>query len=496
MEIKVPPVGESVYEALIARWLKKDGEKVHRDEALCEIETDKVTVEVAAEADGILNIIVPEVETVKIGAVIGTIEEEGAEAAAKPEKAAPSATAPAAAPHAEGARQPEAMPPAAAAQPAPQREPAPAAPVAPAPQAPAEAAPKGPAEAASQPPPMSPSGRKLAREMGVETTELKGTGRGGRVTVEDLLKGQQEKPAAAEAAAATPPPVPPPAGLERAPEGYGQVPRGSARGVAREAEGGGTAQAVAAAEAPYAAAPGAPPGAPAGERVTRKPMPPIRKRIAERLVSVRQQTAMLTTFNEADMSQVLQLRKKHGEQFLKRHQVKLGLMSLFVRACSLALREFPDVNASIEGDDIVYHNYCDIGIAVGGEKGLVVPVLRGAEALTLAEIEQRIAAFGEKIRTNRLAIADLEGGTFTLSNGGIYGSLLSTPILNPPQSGVLGMHSIQDRAVVRDGQVVVRPMMYLALSYDHRIVDGKGAVGFLKMVKECIEEPDQMLLEG
>jgi 2-oxoglutarate dehydrogenase E2 component (dihydrolipoamide succinyltransferase) len=225
-------------------------------------------------------------------------------------------------------------------------------------------------------------------------------------------------------------------------------------------------------------------------------MTPIRKRIAERLVSVRQHTAMLTTFNEADMTQLLLLRKKHGEFFQKRHNVKLGFMSLFVRACCEALREFPEVNASIEGDDIVYHNFCDIGIAVGGEKGLVVPVLRDAESLTLAEIEQRIAEFVEKVRTNRIAIADLEGGTFTVSNGGIYGSLLSTPILNPPQSGVLGMHAIQDRAVVRDGEIVIRPMMYLALSYDHRMVDGKGAVGFLKLVKEFIEEPEEMLLEG
>jgi 2-oxoglutarate dehydrogenase E2 component (dihydrolipoamide succinyltransferase) len=232
------------------------------------------------------------------------------------------------------------------------------------------------------------------------------------------------------------------------------------------------------------------------DRIVRKPMSPIRKRIAQRLVSVRQNTAMLTTFNEADMTEVLQLRKKHGEYFFKRHQVKLGFMSLFVRACCEALKEFPEVNASIEGDDIVYHNFCDIGVAVGGEKGLVVPVLRSAETMSLADIELAIAGFGEKVRTNTLALSDLEGGTFTISNGGVYGSLLSTPILNPPQSGVLGMHSIQERAVVRDGQIVIRPMMNLALSYDHRIVDGKGAVSFLKRVKEYIEEPEEMLLEG
>jgi 2-oxoglutarate dehydrogenase E2 component (dihydrolipoamide succinyltransferase) len=288
------------------------------------------------------------------------------------------------------------------------------------------------------------------------------------VTREDLLKGEP-------APLAVPPAATPPAPAA----GPEPVPRKALEG------------------APPATA-GAPtvPQAETRERITRKPMSPIRKRIAQRLVSVRQNTAMLTSFNEADMSEVLRLRQKHGEYFLKRHNIKLGFMSLFVRACCEALREFPEVNASIEGDDIVYHNFCDIGIAVGSAKGLVVPVLRGAESMTLAEIEQAIAGFADKVRTNRLAIADLEGGTFTVSNGGVYGSLLSTPILNPPQSGVLGMHAIQDRAVVRNGEIVIRPMMYLALSYDHRIVDGREAVGFLKRVKEYIEEPEEMLLEG
>jgi len=423
MDIKVPAVGESVFEALIARWLKANGDHVKRDEALCEIETDKVTLEVTAEADGILTILVPEVETVKIGTVIGTIEEAGEE----PAEAAPAVKS-----------EPKA-------------------------EAPAAAAPA---------PPMSPSGRKLARELGVEPSELKGSGRGGRVTLEDLRKGP---PA---------PTAPAPAAAEQA---KGAAPAAEPATAARPA--------AQPAVSPLPAAVQPAQGEPA-ERITRKPMAPIRKRIAERLLAARQQTAMLTTFNEADMTQVQELRKKHGEFFLKRHGVKLGFMSLFVRACCQALREFPEVNASIEGDDLVYHNYCDIGVAIGGEKGLVVPVLRGAEGMTLAEIEQRIADFGEKIRTNRLAVADLEGGTFTVSNGGVYGSLLSTPILNPPQSGVLGMHAIQDRAVVRNGEIVVRPMMYLALSYDHRIVDGRGAVGFLKLVKEFIEEPEEMLLEG
>ena len=418
MEIKVPAVGESVFEALIARWLKSNGDQVELDEPLCEIETDKVTLEVTADAAGVLSISVQEGETVKIGAVIGAIDEQGAVAA------------PAAAPQAE----------------------------------PVPAAPAGPA------PPMSPSGRKLAREMGVEPGELKGSGRGGRLTNEDLLQAEPARPAAAAAQPLPAPAEPSAPALETKP----------------------------APEKAAAAAAGEPARVQAngGDRVTRKAMSPIRKRIAQRLVSVRQSTAMLTSFNEADMTQIMLLRKKHGDFFLKRHGVKLGFMSLFVRACCAALKEFPEVNASIEGDDIVYHNFCDIGVAVGGEKGLVVPVLRGAETMTLAGIEQAIAGFGEKVRTNRLALSDLEGGTFTISNGGVYGSLLSTPILNPPQSGVLGMHSIQERAVVRDGAIVIRPMMYLALSYDHRIVDGKGAVSFLKRVKEYLEEPEEMLLEG
>ena len=213
-------------------------------------------------------------------------------------------------------------------------------------------------------------------------------------------------------------------------------------------------------------------------------------------MAARQQTAMLTTFNEADLSRVKELRDKYRDQFQKRHGVPLGLMPFFVKACVEALKEYPAVNASIDGDDLVYHNYYDIGIAIGAEKGLVVPILRNADRMRMYEIDQAIAAFSEKIKTNRLAISDLEGGTFSISNGGVYGSMLSTPILNMPQSGVLGMHAIQDRPVVRDGQVVIRPMMYLALSYDHRIIDGREAVGFLKKVKEYIEEPEELLLEG
>jgi 2-oxoglutarate dehydrogenase E2 component (dihydrolipoamide succinyltransferase) len=225
-------------------------------------------------------------------------------------------------------------------------------------------------------------------------------------------------------------------------------------------------------------------------------MSPIRKRIAERLVAVRQQTAMLTTFNEADLSHVKALRSTYREHFLQRHGIVLGYMPFFVKASIEALKEFPLVNASIDGDDIVHHHFFDIGIAIGSDKGLVVPILRNADRMKMFEIDQIITDFSEKIRTNQLTISDLTGGTFTISNGGVYGSMLSTPILNPPQSAVLGMHAILERPVVRDGQIVIRPMMYLALSYDHRIIDGREAVGFLKKVKEYIEEPEELLLEG
>ena len=233
-----------------------------------------------------------------------------------------------------------------------------------------------------------------------------------------------------------------------------------------------------------------------GRSEDRKPMSPLRKRISERLLAARQQTAMLTTFNEADLGQIKELREKSKEFFLQKHGVPLGLMPFFVKACAEALKEFPVVNASIDGNDIVHHNYYDIGIAIGGEKGLVVPVLRNADKMRLYEIDKAIAEFSVKIKSNKLAISDLEGGTFTISNGGVYGSMLSTPILNPPQSAVLGMHAIQDRPVVRNGQIVIRPMMFLALSYDHRIIDGREAVSFLKRVKEYIEEPEELLLEG
>lgn len=403
MEIKVPEVGESVYEALVASWKKGNGELVRKDEPLCELETDKITLELTAEAAGVLAIAVPAGTTVKIGTVIGSIDEQ---AAGVPEAGMDQHSG------------------------------------------------EGPG------PLSSPAARKLAAERGVELSMLAGSGRGGRVTAEDVLnaegggKGGRYPSAPPEA-------VEPPSVRSEEPVRYA-----------------------------------APSRAAVEDRVTRVPMTPIRKRIAARLLAARQQTAMLTTFNEADLGRIQGLRSRYREHFRTRHGVDLGYMSFFVKACVESLKEYPSVNARIDGDDLVYHNYYDIGIAIGGEKGLVVPVLRDADRLHYFEIEERIAGFAEKVKTSRITIADLEGGTFSISNGGVYGSLLSTPILNPPQSAVLGMHAIQERPVAIKGEIVIRPMMYLALSYDHRIIDGREAVGFLKKVREYIEEPEELFLEG
>jgi len=416
MEIKVPEVGESIYEGLLVKWHKRDGEMVHKDEPLCEIETDKITIELNAEVEGTLAIRAREGKIVKIGSVIAVIDESSAAkgAPAKPvEKGAPEAR---------------------------------------------------PAEAGGEAEPISPAARRMAREHGLKPEEIRGTGKGGRVTVEDLQARLMEEKGQVE----TGKPEKEEEEIERKPVREEKV-RAEAREPHKPEE---------------------------EERITRKAMTPIRKRIAERLLAARQQTAMLTTFNEADMSRVIALRQKHRDDFKKKHGVSLGFMSFFVKACVEALQEFPDVNARIDGDDIVYHNFYDIGIAIGGEKGLVVPIIRDADRLHFAEIEKSIDDFVEKVNTNKLTISDLEGGTFSITNGGVYGSLLGTPILNPPQSGILGMNAIQDRPVAVQGKVVVRPMMYIALTYDHRIIDGRGAVGFLKRIKELIEEPEEMLLEA
>jgi 2-oxoglutarate dehydrogenase E2 component (dihydrolipoamide succinyltransferase) len=396
MDITIPSVGESVVEALVGKWHQADGAMVAKDDLLCELETDKITLELRADGAGRLAILVGEGETVKIGTTIGRIE-ESADRAPEPRPAAP---------------------------------------------------------------PSSPEVRRRAAEQGIDLARVSGSGRGGRVLPEDL-----PKPHPGEGAPATG--ELPPAVHSEEPAPYGDK-----------------------------ELPAKPAGGPPDSRERRVPMSPIRKRIAERLMIARQQTAMLTTFNEADMGRVMELRRTYRQHYEAKFGTKPGLMPFFVKACCEALREFPLVNASIDGSDIVYHDYYDIGIAIGGGKGLVVPVLRDADRLKFREIDEQIAAYTAKVRENRLAIADLEGGTFTISNGGVYGSLLSTPIINPPQSAVLGMHAIQDRPVARDGQVVIRAMMYLALSYDHRLVDGRGAVEFLKRVKELVENPEELLLEG
>jgi 2-oxoglutarate dehydrogenase E2 component (dihydrolipoamide succinyltransferase) len=402
-DIMTPALGESVTEATVARWTKKPGDAVKKDEILVELETDKVSLEVASPADGVLeSIAAADGETVVPGALLGTVTAGAAASAAAPKAAAPAAPAPVA-------------PPAAA--------------PAPAPAAKAEAA------------PLSPSVQRIVTETGLNPATVAGTGKDGRVTKGDAL-------AALEARAAAPAP---------------------------------------------AAAPAAPRAV--HEREDRVKMTRLRQTIARRLKEAQNNAAMLTTFNEVDMTAVMALRNAYKDQFEKKHGVKLGFMSFFVKACVAALKAIPDVNAEIDGTDLIYKNHYDIGVAVGTEKGLVVPVVRDADAMDLAEIEKAIGALGKKARDGHLTIEDMQGGTFTISNGGVYGSLMSTPILNAPQSGILGMHKIQDRPMVVNGQIVIRPMMYLALSYDHRVVDGQGAVTFLVKVKEALEDPQRLLLD-
>ncbi|WP_373501153.1 2-oxoglutarate dehydrogenase complex dihydrolipoyllysine-residue succinyltransferase [Desulfococcus sp.] len=441
VEIKIPGVGESVQEAILAQWYKADGETVKREDPLFVIETDKVTLEVVAEADGVLKILVREGETVAIGTVVGTIltgGEAAAETPAPPKEAAPEAIKD------RPDRRAEAAPPG-------KKLPEKAAPV----KAPGEKTEKPPREAetpreAPQAAPeaggdeadLSPSVRRLAALHRIDPGRIKGSGPGGRITKGDVLLYL-------EARAAAP---------DKAPS-----------------------------------APAAPAGA--SPAVERKPMSPIRKRIAARLLEAKQNTAMLTTFNDIDMSRTMEIRSRYKDEFKKKHDVALGFMSFFIQASVRALMEFPQINAFIDGDDIVFHHYYHIGIAVGSPRGLVVPVIRDADRMGFADIERAIIDYVAKIQENRLELSDLEGATFTITNGGVFGSLLSTPILNPPQSGILGMHRIEKRPVVIDNEIVIRPMMYVALSYDHRIVDGREAVTFLKRIKEMVENPERMLME-
>ncbi|HEX4895860.1 MAG TPA: 2-oxoglutarate dehydrogenase complex dihydrolipoyllysine-residue succinyltransferase [Solimonas sp.] len=398
IEIKVPNLPESVSSATIATWHFKAGDAVKREQNLLDLETDKVMLEVPATADGVLKEVrVQAGATVQAGDILGVLEEGAAAPAAKAEAAKPAvATA---------------------------------------------AAPSGGNED------QSPAVRKLLSELGLSASQISGSGKGGRLTVEDV-KAHAAKPAASSAApkaAAAPAPV--------APRVAG----------AREEQ--------------------------------RVPMTRIRARIAERLLEAKNSTAMLTTFNEVDLKAVSELRGRYKDAFEKAHGVKLGFMSFFVRAAVEALKKYPVLNASVDGSDIIYHGYYDIGVAVSSERGLVVPILRDADQRSMADIEKAIGDFGARAKANKLTMEDLTGGTFSITNGGVFGSMMSTPILNPPQSAILGMHGITERPVVVNGEIVIRPMMYLALSYDHRIIDGKEAVLGLRTIKECLEDPAKLLLQ-
>jgi 2-oxoglutarate dehydrogenase E2 component (dihydrolipoamide succinyltransferase) len=445
IEIKVPSVGESVTEALLAQWFKNDGDPVKKDEPLFVIETDKVTLEVVAEEDGILAIKVPEGDTVAIGAVVGTLDTAAAAApeatAAREAKPAPAATEKPKATEAISEAEPLAtaapLPQPATPEPAPTREAF------------------GGHILSDQP--LAPSVRRLVAEKGLNPALITGTGPNGRITKGDVVLYLESGQAAASSG------TPDQAAVSAAAQTPAEI-------------------------QPAAAMPDA-------ELVNRKPMSPLRQRIATRLLEAKQNTAMLTTFNEIDMSQVMAIRKQYKEAFKRKYQVNLGIMSFFIKASVEALKEIAQINAFVDGKDIIEHHYYHIGVAVGSERGLVVPVIRHADRLSFAGLEQAIVDYVKKINENRLEIADLEGGTFTISNGGVYGSLLSTPILNIPQSAILGMHKIEKRPMVIDDEIVIRPMMYVALSYDHRIVDGREAVTFLKRIKEFVENPERIMME-
>ena len=424
VELKVPPVGESIAEVTIAEWLKKEGEAVERDEAVVELETEKATVELPAPAAGVLRgPLKAKGEKAAIGETIGLIE------AAARSSAAPGPV-----------------------------------PASPAPLAPAETVRVMPAAAVA------------LVERGLRAEDVAATGPGGRLLKGDVLAHSSTVPAAA------PPPPAPVVKVARVEPAEGARPE--------PAEGPHAELTTQPAEVEPPAGP--PPSGAREDHVV--PMTPIRRTIAARLVKAKQEMAMLTTFNEVDMGDMMAVRKEYQEEFQKRHGVRLGMMSFFVKAVINALGDFPQLNAELRGDNIVYHRHFDIGIAVGSGKGLAVPVIRDAERLSFAEIEKVVGDFGRRAKENKLRLDELRGGTFTISNGGVYGSLLSTPIINPPQTGILGLHAIQDRPVARDGQVVIRPMMYVALSYDHRVIDGREAVTFLRRIKEQVEKPSRLLL--
>ncbi len=409
-ELRVPAIGESITEVEIGEWLRAEGDSIQKDQPIVALESEKATVELPApEAGTLKQVLKRKGEVAKVGEVIGYLEAGVAskpatlpQAAAPPVREQPAATNPRTGPGAEG------------------------------------------------PPPVMPAAEIALAEHGMRREDVRGTGPGGRILKEDVLR---------QAAQTQTPPTAKPG--EHQPETV--APAASVTQPGRE------------------------------EEIV--PMSRLRRTVAERLVEAQHSAALLTTFNEIDMGEVIALRKQYGEGFQKRYQVKLGFMSFFVKAAIDALKQYPSLNAEVRGTNIVYHNFYDIGVAVGGGKGLVVPVLRNAERMSFAEVEMAIGDFGRRGKENKLKVDELQGGTFTISNGGVYGSLLSTPIINPPQSGVLGLHAIQERPVAREGAVVVRPMMYVALTYDHRLVDGREAVSFLKRIKETMESPARMLME-
>lgn len=423
IELRVPEVGESVSEVEIGPWLKSAGDAVAKDETLVTLESEKATVELPCPAEGIMGKqLKKQGEVAKVGEVIAYLEpaeSTGSAAGAKAETE------------------------------------------------PARPTQKLPVDSNATEPRIMPAAQRALEEHGLRAGDVTGTGPGGRILKEDVLRATEAQvtPKSPTKPAAVPAPS-----------------REAVSGIVPELKG------------PVSTVPGLEPhGAFRQEEVV--PMSRLRRTIAQRLVEAQQTAALLTTFNEIDMSSVMALRKEYGELFLKKYGVKLGFMSFFVKAVVDALKQFPAVNAEVRTNAVVYRNYYDIGVAVGSGKGLVVPVLRNAERMSLAEVEKAIGDFGQRARENKLKLDELQGGTFTISNGGVYGSLLSTPIVNPPQSGVLGMHAIQERPIAREGAVVIRPMMYVALTYDHRVVDGREAVTFLKRIKEVIEAPARMLME-
>ncbi len=404
VDIKIPSPGESITEVDISEWRVSSGDFVNQDDVILVIDSDKASLEVAAEASGSIEISVQEGETVEVGAVVGSIDTAATAGASAPKQekdAAASATA-------------------------------------------TSSAPAGAVDTSGA---FSPAAAKLAAEKNLSAEQLQGTAPGGRITKEDVLRGPQTQ--------ATPSPAP----ETKAPE-LPQVQKTQT-----------------------------------GERETRKKMSSLRKKVASRLVMAQHTAAILTTFNEIDLSRVMKLRSEYKETFEKKHDIRLGFMSFFTKAVVQALKDYPDVNSYIDGEDLIERNYYDISVAVAGKKGLLVPVIRDADLLSIAEIEKTIKYYAIKAKEGTLSVDEMTGGGFTISNGGVFGSLLSTPILNPPQTGILGLHKIEERPIAIKGEVVVRPMMYVALSYDHRIIDGKQSVGFLVRIKEIMEEPSRLLLE-